>query len=226
MPIIVDVVNDKRPIKVSTLIKRAGLLLQDEEHIRWTVAELIDWINEAAATLVVMRPGAGARLDSVSLSAGSVQILDSSVVQLLDVVRNVGADGAPGRAVRLAERHLIDSHDPDWHSKPGSSVIKHYLYDDRSPNTFFVYPPALPGTQVQIVYSVLPDEVTEEDDELNLSAEYADAVLNQVMFRCLSKDSEYANGQMALAYQSAFMGMVGSKNNSEESTTPSLKVPA
>lgn len=36
-------------IPVADLQRRMGNLMQDQEHIRWTVEEAIDWFNDGAA---------------------------------------------------------------------------------------------------------------------------------------------------------------------------------
>jgi hypothetical protein len=227
MPIIIDYAVEVRPIAVSSLIYRAGLLLQDEEHVRWTTLELIEWINEAAGALVTLRPSAGARLAVLTLLAGTQQELSDEVVQLLDVVRNLGVDSlTPGRAIRLAERHLFDSADPDWHARAGKSVIKHYIYDDRTPKVFYVYPPALAGTKLQASLSVMPALVTTEDDNLGLGAQFESAIINYVVFRAMAKDSEYANGAIATGYYQAFQAALGGKDAGEQSVSPNTKVPA
>jgi hypothetical protein len=214
-------------ISVATLIQRSGFLLQDEEHVRWTVTELISWINEAAGALVTVRPSAGAKLAVLSLAAGTQQSLDDDVVQLLDVVRNVGADGlTPGRAIRLAERHLFDSADPDWHTRAGKASIKHYIYDDRTPNAFYVYPPALAGTKVQASLTVMPPPVLTATDSLQLDNQFESALVNYIVFRALAKDSEYANGAIATGYYQAFQAALGGKDNGEQSVSPNTKVPA
>ncbi|MND20860.1 hypothetical protein D3C76_48020 [compost metagenome] len=227
MPIIVDFATEVRPIAVSSLIYRAGLLLQDEEHVRWTTLELIEWINEAAGAVIRLKPSAGARRAIFAMESGSLQKLDDTVVQLIDVVRNIGQDDVtPGRAIRKAERHLLDSANPDWHAMKAASTLKHFIYDDRTPAVFYVYPPSVNGAKVEIMYAVLPEEVDSPDDHLDMNIEYADSILNYVLFRCWSKDDEYANANMANAYYQAFLGSMGAGDTGEQSATPSNKVPA
>lgn len=227
MPIMLDYSALLRPIEVSNLIYRAGLLLQDEDHTRWTIKELITWFNEGCGALVRLKPSANARMAVFGLVPGALQTLDASVVQLIDVVHNViGDENLPGRAIRLTERHQLDSLNPDWYSMAPASTIRHYLYDDRSPALFYVYPPAASGVRVAIIHAVLPEDATSETDTLDLNAEYADSVLNYALYRCYGKDSEYANAGMATAYYQAFMASMGAGDSGEQTTTPTNKVPA
>lgn len=227
MPIIVDYVVDVRPIEVTSIIKRAGMVLNDEDHIRWEVEELIEWINEGVGAIVSARPSAGARVVAFPLVAGTQQKIPDDVVQLIDVIMNVSEEGAvPGRAIRKTERHLLDSADPDWHTRTGKSVIKHYTYDDRMPAVFHVYPPALANTWVKVAYSKMPEDVTTADDTIGLNVEFADALLNYVLYRCYSKDSEFSNAGVANAFYQAFTTSLGNNAAGEQSVTPTNKVPA
>lgn len=227
MPIVLDYVAEVRAINVADILYRAGLLLQDEEHIRWTETELIEWINEAAGALVRLYPPANTRPVIVSLMAGTQQKLTSSVLQLIDVVRNVAMDDTTiGRAIRLTERHLLDSADPDWHAMAPVGTVRHYIYDDRAPSVFYVYPPAIGGTKIEMTLALLPDAVEGPDDQLDIGMEYVDSILNYVVYRCWSKDSEYANASMATAYYQAYMASMGAGDTGEQSTTPTNKVPA
>jgi hypothetical protein len=227
MPIILDYSAEVRPIKVANLIYRAGVLLQDEDHVRWTEAELIDWINEGTIALVRLKPAANARRAVFGLEPGSLQSLDGNVVQLIDIVHNVsGENNVPGRAIRKTERHLLDSTNPNWHNMTPSTTVRHYTYDDRLPTHFYVYPPAASGARVEIVTALLPEDAVNSDDNLSVNLEYADTILNYIVYRCYSKDSEYANAGMATAYYQAYIASMGSGESGEQTSTPTNKVPA
>lgn len=227
MAIIIDYAADARPIPVKSIVDRAGLALQDEEHVRWTTLELFEWINEGAAMIVSLKPAAGAKMVVLALDAGAQQRIDDEVVQQFDLVCNVGADEqTPGRAIRRTERHLLDSANPNWHSMKPSGTIKHYTWDDRTPNAFFVYPPAVADTRVMASLAVLPDDVTSVDDALVLNVKYSAALLNYVLFRAFSKESEFGNGTLAAAYYEAFKDALGLSHQAEIAASPNNKVPA
>lgn len=48
------------PIPAAEIIRRVGAILQDEDHVRWTVPELLEWINDGARETIVRRPAARA----------------------------------------------------------------------------------------------------------------------------------------------------------------------
>jgi hypothetical protein len=140
---------------------------------------------------------------------------------LIDVVRNMGMDGAtPGAAIRRTDRQQLDDSSPSWHTQTKKAAIKHFTFDDRTPKIFYVYPPALAGTQVEIIDAALPAAVTDETGSLDIGAEYMEAVANYVAYRCLFKDSEYANGAMVAAYFQAFENALGVKTATEAGASP------
>lgn len=196
------------PIPAAEIIRRVGAILQDEDHVRWTVPELLEWINDGARETIVRRPAARAVTDDLTLAAGTKQALPASGVQLLDVVRNLGDGTKPGRVIRRIDRQLMDDQAPDWHTARPKAVIKHFMFDERSPKTFYVWPPAIAGTHVEALYSELPPTVTAEGDTLDIGAEYLNVLVSYVVYRALSKDSEFANGTVAALHYQAFIDAV------------------
>ncbi|AAQ54991.1 virion-associated phage protein [Burkholderia phage Bcep22] len=167
------------PIAATDLIARAGNVLQDEDHIRWEVPELIEWINDAARETIVRRPAARSVAAVLELAAGTRQAIPERGVELLDVVRNMGADGVtPGRIVRRVDRQLLDDQNPDWHAARAKNVVKHFTFDERAPRIFYVYPPAVAGTKVETLHSELPPAIAASGDTLDMGAEYMNVLVS------------------------------------------------
>ena len=129
----------------------------------------------------------------------------------------------PGRAVRYTDRDTLDSTFPDWHRDPPSNQVKHVVYDNRYPSIFYVYPPATVGIGLEIVYSKIPAVLTLETQELEIPDLYFDSVVNYVMYRAYSKDTEMAqNGAMATTYLTFLDKMLGSGKSSDLAYSPDL----
>lgn len=209
------------PIAASELISRTSDVLQDTAHTRWPVAELLRWANDAARETILRRPAARAVRGNVTLVAGAAQALPAGGIELLDVVRNMGTSGTtPGRAVRRVERRLLDDQNPDWYSMKPSGVAKHFTFDERAPNVFYIYPPMLTGVKVEALYSELPPALTAEGDTLDMGAEYINVLVSYMVFRALSKDSEFADGTVAAAHYQAFVDAVSDNNQTTTANSP------
>lgn len=214
------------PIPVTDLFKRIDDLLLDYDRVRWPEVERLRWANEAMGAIMSRRPQSFAKREVVPLVAGAAQTIPVGGSMLLDVVRNMGANGTtPGRAIRRTSRQVLDDGNRDWYSEAPTATIKNFTFDERLPAGFYVYPPAVAGTQVEIVYTSIPAAVTDvSSGQLDIGAEYLEPMLNYVCYRCHSKDAEYADNGVAVAYFQAFEQSLGIKNQSETASSPNERV--
>lgn len=200
---------------------RVSDLLIDPDRERWTAEERVRWANEAMGAIMTRRPAAFARRIVHTLVAGVYQTLPEDSSVLLDVSRNMKADGiTSGRPIRRTDRQLLDDSDPDWPINKPKTEVRQYVFDERVPKAFWVYPPVVAGTKVELLDAALPAEISSLADTLAISAEYLEAVVNYVCYRCNSKDSEFANGAIAAAFYQAFEAALGVKNQSQQAVSP------
>jgi hypothetical protein len=195
-------------IEVADLLRRMGNLMLDAEHIRWTTEEAIDWFNDGAREIVLRRPAARAVTKLIALTPGTYQQAPQGTSQVLDVVRNIKADGKPGRAIRITDRQQMDAVDPDWHSARAGET-RHYMLDERSPTAFYVYPPANEDALVEALLAEPPPAVTQVTDSIDMRIEFLGAILHWAVYRCHTKDSEYAQGSVAALHYQAFTDAIG-----------------
>lgn len=222
-------------MKVSDITSRARILLNDQDGTRWLDNELVSWINDAQKLIALTRPDASVSNAALTLVAGTKQSIPAAGFRLLDVVRNLAADGTTGgRSIRHVDREVLDSQDPLWHTTTTSGTIKHFIYDNRDPKNFYVYPPAIAGTKVEAMYSVAPTEIIYDGTNattiantlatnLTVSDIYLEAVLNYVMYRSYSKDAEFSqNPQLAAGYLQTVYSMLGIKTQKDVAFSPDL----
>lgn len=195
-------------IAVADLLRRIGTMMSDEAHERWTEAEAIDWINDAASEIVLRRPGARAIAEILTLTNGTRQSASDGTAQVLDIVRNWSAADTPGRAITIADRQALSAAEPDWHTARPKATV-HYMIDERSPTGFYVYPPAVAGAKVEALLAKPPPKVATSADTLDLRPEFINAVLNWMMYRCHTKDSEFSQGAVAALHYQAFTDAIG-----------------
>lgn len=195
-------------ILVSDLLRRLDNLMLDEDKVRWPETERIDWFNDGAKEIVMRRPASRAIRSIVTLVAGSAQAGPAGTAQVLDVPRNLGPNGEPGRAIRITDRQQMDDVHPDWHlDAPGRA--HHYMIDERSPTEFWVWPPAAPGAKVEVLASMPPPDAATAADSIDLRPEFINALISWSLYRCHIKDSEYAQGSVAALHYQAFTDAIG-----------------
>jgi hypothetical protein len=226
--------------KVVDIVKRAQTILQDTTAVRWPLSELQYWLNDSYKEIVILRPDANAESATVTLAAGARQkchdaasINLPNLLRVLDIVRNLHTS-SDKRAIRRTDRKILDDQRPTWYTDTPSYSIQHYIYDDRNPHEFMVYPPASNGATVEIVYSSVPTAHELSEQALSNSAEtirvddiYANAILDYILYRAYSKDAEYAaNGQRAQAHYAAFSGALGAKTTADSTVSPNATSPS
>lgn len=200
-------------ISAQSIVHRVVDILQDTTSVRWPVPELVRYLNDGQREVVLYRPDATIKSATVECVAGAKQTLPSDGAKLIDVIRNSAAAGT-NKAVRIVAREVLDAQIPNWYGLSGELDVVHFTYDPRDPKTFFVYPPALTTTRVDITYSAFPTDVTEPADgstyddvtgNMDLPDIYGNVVTDYILYRAYSKDSEYAgNAQRAQAHYTAF----------------------
>ena len=189
------------------LINRAILQLNDPRNARWSVSELLEYLNEGVAALVRKVPAAHAVVDTVQLVAGTKQTLPATAIALIRVLRAVGVNGAAGRAVSYFDLNTMNAANPGWHTATAGAV-RQYSYDPAVPRTFWVYPPQpTPAEKADVEYGVIPP-VLLPNAILPIGAEYHGLLVDYMLFRAYSKDSEYAgeDGRAAYHYKAFLEG--------------------
>lgn len=191
------------------LIKKCAVTLKDDEYVRWTEDELLMYLDEAQRE-IGRNPGAYTKSVIAELVEGTKQTLPADAFQLVTVVRNFDGE-EPREPVRITTRELLDAFAPDWHFSPKRKVVENYLYEDRTPLTFYVYPPNDGTGEVEIEYSAVPPKLTKTTDTLVLRDEFETPLMMYVLYRAYTKDSDYSAG-LNLAntfFQSYVQGTTG-----------------
>ena len=204
-------------ILASATIGKAKILVQDTSTVRWQDAEWLGWLNDGQREIAIIRPSAYTKIASIPLVAGTRQTLPADGVAFVEFMRNMGVGGAtPGRAARKVTRRLMDAQTPNWHSQTQSAVVQQYVYEPMSPKTFYVDPPSNGTTQAEVLYEASPPDVATLSSVIALDDVYANALLDYLLYRAYSKDSEFiGNAERAVLYRKAFETSLGLKAQSD-----------
>ncbi len=220
--------------KAFDVLQRVIWILQDDTSVRWSAAELTQWLNDGQTAMQALRPDTTEVIASVALSPGSLQslydytnALPQPPVKLMKVSRNMALEGRR-RAVRLVSRDIMDVVKPDWQSVPPATDCVNYMTDVNLPAAFWVYPPApvpsaqVPAMMVEIHYSAMPVKLdlpaagaTWQDikGDLSVRDRFAMVLVDYVLYRAYLKDAEFGgNGSRSKThfdlFQSALMADV------------------
>lgn len=205
------------------IVDRARRILQDTTAggTRWLDAEMLDWINDAQREIVLLKPNSYSAVQDLNLVLGTKQTLPAEGLLLLTVVRNVG-----GKAVRRVDRNILDSENPDWHTAAGDAIVEHYIFDEDAPETFWVYPPQPVSTgSVEIIYSRSPTSLANLATAITLNDIYMNVILDYILYRAYSKDTDYAGNQTRAAnHYNGFNNSLGVKSQAEVASSPNTNI--
>ncbi len=211
--------------RVRDFIQRIKVLLQDTDDpgTRWTNDELISYLNEAYDFVLTYVPEASTIQGGFLCEAGTRQTLPDNGLRLLSVIRN--RDGSL-RPIRRRDKASLDRERPNWHNEPDTLNQEFWVYDDREPRVFYVYPPASKHSNIEIGYTLdvqdhIPRDYENTDTLLRLDDRYKVALLNYILYCAFDKDSDFTgNGQRAEGYLAKAANALGLKLQNDVRTSP------
>ena len=202
---------------VRSILNRAASLLNDEEHVRWEESELLEWLNDGQRA-VAKGPSTDAYVlrSNITAVAGTVQALPTDGIRLVEVVKDVSS----GRAIHQTDYALVDALSATWRAQ-AAGTAENYFYDERNPQEFEVYPPQAGGEFIEVVYNAQPGDAN-ITGTIVISDMYADSLIDYVVYRGLSKDTEDSSAELnrATAFYRAFLIGIGYKESTDVSIEP------
>lgn len=208
------------------IVDQAETVLQDTTNVRWPAEELLDWLNLGQRAIVQYAPDANAVTENVKLAPGTKQEIPASGIRLIDVIRNVAVANHDQtvRAIRQTDRRFLDAQRPDWHAEDPDPVVKHFMFDERTPRVFWVYPPQPAASRyVELSYSASPADVS-LSNPISLDDVYAGALLDYILYRAYSKDADYAANASRMDYhRKAFLFGIKGKEAGDQVSEPSIQ---
>lgn len=191
-------------------IIRAAMLALQDDGTRWTVQELVGYLNDGQMALAVLRPAETATTITFAPVEGGRQTLPTDAMLLLEVRCN---SNGRLRALTLVDRKTLEAVDPEWASMTPNVTPVHYMYTPLEPRVFYLYRPAHVEARLELTYSKYPSRVEPPSGstvdsvggETSLEASWANALRDYVLYRAYAKDAEYgANAALAASYFAAF----------------------
>ncbi|WP_328186903.1 phage adaptor protein [Marinobacter sp. OP 3.4] len=205
-----------------TICNQAATTLFDDTHVRWALAELVGHLSGAQRDVVMLKPAAYTMNQAVQLAPGTVQSLPDGGVALVDIGGNMGADGnTPGRSVTQIDRTILESARPDWRASKASTTARHFIYDDRDPQRFEVWPPQPdPAGYVNLVYAATPPALVDENSQISLPDIYVTALYYLVLARAYEKSTGTQDFNKAQGYRQIASQMVTGRKVAKQELHP------
>lgn len=244
--------------KVKDVLWRVSVLLQDTtpQFQRWPERELVHALNDAQMAITKYLPLANSRVITMKLRAGTLQSIASIAttdakledgttpsatiygVQFLNPRRNMGSAGtAAGKAIRMVERDVLDSQDPDWHTRTASAVSS-IVYDPMTPRNFSVSPGVTGTVWIQLAITAQPTVVANTGSPgselylvdgastttISIDDEFIPELVDYVVARANLKDVKYADKSAADLHTNRFLASLNAKVAAVTGTNPNLTI--
>jgi hypothetical protein len=209
----------------SSVIAQASEIAQDDSNVTWLVSQALEWLNDGQRATAIVRPDASISVGTMLLVPGTRQTISGH--RLMSVTRNMGTNGVtPGRAIRLVDRGAKDEHDPYWHQAAGASEVREYIYDERTPKEFYVWPPRIDSQilAIEISQSITPANVAAVGDPITIDDNYAPALIEWITYRFFSRDAEETPDlQRAVSHFQNFFAILGQKLQVDLAISPKVR---
>tara|TARA_B100001287_G_scaffold157843_1_gene132658 strand:+ start:135 stop:821 length:687 start_codon:yes stop_codon:yes gene_type:complete len=188
-------------LQAQHILSRVRNILQDNTGVRWTDGEMFDYLSDAQRDIANLRPDATATHANVQLATGTEQTIPADGLRLINVNRNMSGtavDATGARAVSKVNLDVINSEEPSWHDPTVTgraahgTTIKHYMFDQRDPRKFYVYPGVAGNAYVEVIYSKNPTSISANTDLIQVDDIFANALMNFILYRAYLKDGEFA----------------------------------
>ncbi|WP_277207072.1 DUF6682 family protein [Vibrio misgurnus] len=202
------------PITVKKMIDRLARDLIDVRNVRWTRAELLDFINDGMAAIVLRRPDLTRATQIVATTTNTVA-LPADAYQILAVnhINNLAA--------QYVDIHKLNQLYPDWRITTGAPVC--WTRNELDETTLFLYPKPATSVNVELVYS-RGLTLALETDSFPLSEMYLGVVYDFVMYRAYNKDSQNpVEGQKAQLHLQSFATALGDKTVMDNAKAQMIK---
>ena len=190
----------------------AAELYADTAYDRITAATWIKYLNASIRTLILVRPDAGAVTESVLLVAGIKQTLPTAALKLLDITRNMGADGTTaGQIITPSDRKHIDYSNLLWPAATGDTTVENFSYDNNIPRIYYVTPPVAssPDVYVEMSTSQLPTTITATGDDDGIDDIFFEPIVQYMLYKAQSGDDEGVESQKAQTHFENFFNLLG-----------------
>jgi hypothetical protein len=208
------------------VLSRVGLLFHDVafERLPGGKTDYTAFVNDAIRQVVLVRPDANVVTSVVQLVPGTKQTLPASGVRLIDITRNMGADGtSPGAPITEVERSILDAMNYSWHSDVGETSIENYAFDVKNPRVFHVTPPVHSATavNVEMSYSSIPTALVDDADDFPLDDIFFGPVVDFTLYRMnILDDASQASDFKAQHYLSNFYNALGLEFQGGQAVAP------
>ena len=201
---------------VNDILKTVSFTLSDKANVTYPEPDLIAAINNGCRMVVIYRPDARSKVATIPLVKGVKQTLPDDALRLLDTYYNEN-----GYPIQMVNRKDVDRSLPNWVNMEPADEVLELMYDERVPDTFYVYPPVEDGVRINVAYSIMPEIIASKDDKFPLPEKYVPPVIEWTLYQMFSLDTKNMQAQQqAMMHSQQFYQMLQVKMQGDLMVAP------
>ena len=205
----------------SDVVAKARKTLQDYDSDRWADADLLSFLNGGRRQYAIADPTAYSKSAVQDLVDRAEQQCPADCNVFYEVQASVDkVTGKDRNAVTVTQREYVDTFVPGWRSMKAAET-QHFMFGERLPTEFLVYPPAKAGDKVRLKYSANPADLALGDSLSSPESLQFEALADYTVARALLEDAESpANQQRAVMHLQLFSAATGADLSSLLKNSP------
>lgn len=211
---------------VGSIIDLVRRKIVDESDDDFSDPDLLQLYNLVLLEIVTLVPSAYTRTKIQQLVAGAKQLVDvdNGDLRIVDVRRNMGADGAtPGRVVRATNLDVLTQLYPTWFTETQQAEVEDWAPVLDYPEEFYVVPPN-DGTQyLEIDVATTPPLAVFdaggawESETFPLRDHFTNAAINGILYMAYDDDTDVpGNTPRSQLYYGRFLQALGLQQQSQQ----------
>lgn len=214
-------------ILASTLISEMREVTHDEvAPYRVSDIDFLLKINNAQRFIVQHVPKANIVNTPFQLVEGVTQSLPSDGIELISADFNMGLDGqTQGAPIRIIDMETMNRLKPDWATGTASATVQHFMFNEKDPTHFHVYPPQPESDQgyIRAPYSAPPADIASVDAVITLNDIFSNPIKMFAFYETYRIETDALALQQALTYYNACVTEIGRKDLVMKSYSPNRK---
>ena len=204
-------------------IDMAERKILDESNDEYSEQNLLDLFHLAVKEIINLEPRAHTESRVWQLSPSTRQISPADAVELVDVIMNMGANGAtPGAAIRETTLDVMRALLPGWEAVTPTDVAEHWFKVPESKVEFMIYPPSTGNNQLLARITTIPAQVLWDSNDyfkiaiIPIDDTFSTAIINGMVYMAYDDDSDTpGNTPRSQVYYQRFLQDLGLRAQKE-----------
>lgn len=204
-------------LAASQVIDRVAKTLLDDTNVRWSAAELLDYLNAGITTIVNLKPDVYVVSGNMTPTANSArQTIPAGGVMLFSVNRTL----INGASLRQVDMNHLDNSVVGWRGATGTPEV--WCHDPRDRKVFYLYPLPTVTTSLDISYAAVPTRLVSAASTIPLDDSYETALYFYVLALTYAKNATRGDEQKSTGYLNVFNIIIGANTKVQFELSPAV----